>query len=130
ERLDALKSALEQTCPGIKISVRALDVDDHAQVQAVFRASQAEFAVIARIIVNAGICKGQPLGTGRFDANRQTAETNFVGALAQLESAMEIFREQNRGHLVAVSSVTAVRGMPGNVTTYAATKAGLAALCE
>src|SRR5690606_41984869 len=43
---------------------------------------------------------------------------------------MEIFRAQNRGHLVAVSSVTAVRGMPGNVTTYAATKAGLAALCE
>ncbi|HLT13961.1 MAG TPA: SDR family oxidoreductase [Marinobacter sp.] len=130
ERLDALKSELEQTCPGIKISVRALDVNDHAQVQAVFRAFQAEFGVIDRIIVNAGIGKGQPLGTGRFDANRQTAETNFVAALAQLESAMEIFREQNRGHLVAVSSVTAVRGMPGNVTTYAATKAGLAALCE
>jgi NAD(P)-dependent dehydrogenase (short-subunit alcohol dehydrogenase family) len=108
----------------------ALDVNDHAQVQDVFRAFQAHFGALDRIIVNAGIGKGQPLGTGRFDANRQTAETNFVAALAQIEAAMEIFREQNRGHLVAVSSVTAVRGMPGNVTTYAATKAGLAALCE
>ncbi|ERS86925.1 short-chain dehydrogenase [Marinobacter sp. EVN1] len=130
ERLEVLKSELEQRYPGIRIHVMALDVNDHAQVQEVFRAFQAHFGTLDRIIVNAGIGKGQPLGTGRFDANRQTAETNFVAALAQIEAAMEIFREQNRGHLVAVSSVTAVRGMPGNVTTYAATKAGLAALCE
>ncbi|WP_342631567.1 SDR family oxidoreductase [Marinobacter alkaliphilus] len=130
ERLDELRAELEGTYPGVKISVRALDVNDHAQVAEVFQAFREEFGQLDRIIVNAGIGKGQPLGTGRFDANRQTAETNFVSALAQIEAAMEIFRAQNHGHLVAVSSVTAVRGMPGNVTTYAATKAGLAALCE
>ncbi|WP_303290012.1 SDR family oxidoreductase [Marinobacter sp. SS5-14b] len=130
ERLDTLKAELEKAHPGITIGVRALDVNDHPQVREVFQAFRADFGTLDRIIVNAGIGKGQPLGTGRFDANRQTAETNFVAALAQIESAMEIFREQNRGHLVAVSSVTAVRGMPGNVTTYAATKAGLAVLCE
>ena len=53
-----------------------------------------------RVIVNAGLGKGQPLGTGTFDANKQTAETNFIGALAQTEAAAEIFREQNAGHLV------------------------------
>lgn len=130
ERLDQLRAELEGTYPGVKISVRALDVNDHAQVAEVFQTFREEFGQLDRIIVNAGIGKGQPLGTGRFDANRQTAETNFVSALAQIEAAMEIFRAQNHGHLVAVSSVTAVRGMPGNVTTYAATKAGLAALCE
>ncbi|QFS85329.1 MULTISPECIES: SDR family oxidoreductase [unclassified Marinobacter] len=130
ERLDQLRAELEGTYPGVKISVRALDVNDHAQVAEVFQAFREEFGQLDRVIVNAGIGKGQPLGTGRFDANRQTAETNFVAALAQIEAAMEIFRAQNHGHLVAVSSVTAVRGMPGNVTTYAATKAGLAALCE
>ncbi|OJS98643.1 SDR family oxidoreductase [Marinobacter nauticus] len=130
ERLHQLRAELEGDYPGVKISVRALDVNDHAQVAEVFQAFREEFGQLDRIIVNAGIGKGQPLGTGRFDANRQTAETNFVSALAQIEAAMEIFRAQNHGHLVAVSSVTAVRGMPGNVTTYAATKAGLAALCE
>ncbi|MDX5441717.1 MAG: SDR family oxidoreductase [Alteromonadaceae bacterium] len=130
ERLDQLRAELEGDYPGVKIRVRALDVNDHAQVAEVFQAFREEFGQLDRIIVNAGIGKGQPLGTGRFDANRQTAETNFVSALAQIEAAMEIFRAQNHGHLVAVSSVTAVRGMPGNVTTYAATKAGLAALCE
>jgi short-subunit dehydrogenase len=70
------------------------------------------------------------LGTGRYDANRQTAMTNFVAALAQTEAAMEIFREQDAGHLVMVSSVSAVRGMPRTLTTYAATKAGVAHLAE
>lgn len=130
ERLDQLKAELQTRYPEVTVSVRALDVNDHPQISEVFQGFRDEFGQLDRIIVNAGIGKGQPLGTGRFDANRQTAETNFVAALAQIESAMEIFRAQNHGHLVAVSSVTAVRGMPGNVTTYAATKAGLAALCE
>jgi short-subunit dehydrogenase len=56
--------------------------------------------------------------------------TNFVAALAQTEAAMEIFREQNAGHLVMISSMSAVRGMPKTLTTYAATKAAVAHLAE
>jgi short-subunit dehydrogenase len=56
--------------------------------------------------------------------------TNFVGALAQAEAAMELFRARNAGHLVFIASVSAVRGLPKTVTTYAATKAGLASLAE
>ena len=43
---------------------------------------------------------------------------------------MEIFREQDAGQLVMVSSVSAMRGMKGAMTTYAATKAGVAHLAE
>jgi short-subunit dehydrogenase len=82
------------------------------------------------VIVNAGLGKGQPLGTGYFRANRQTAETNFVAALAQCEAALEVMRRQGAGHLVTICSVSAVRGMPRNLTTYAAAKAGLVALSE
>lgn len=130
ERLDELRDELLRQHPGLTVSVRALDVNNHDQVFEVFRGFAAEFGSVDRIIVNAGIGKGQPLGTGHFNANRQTAETNFVSALAQMEAGMEIFRAQNRGHLVVVSSVSAVRGMPKNITTYAATKAGLASLAE
>ncbi|MBW7471864.1 SDR family oxidoreductase [Marinobacter sp. M216] len=130
DRLETLRDELQQKYPAARISIRALDVDNHDQVFEVFRAFQEEFGTLERIIVNAGIGKGQALGTGNFDANRQTAETNFVSALAQMEAAMEIFRKQNHGHLVTVSSVSAVRGMPSSITTYAATKVGLAALSE
>jgi hypothetical protein len=130
DRLLALKSELEAKHPGVRISVRPLDVNDHAQVFEVFKSFQAEFGQIDRVIVNAGLGKGQPVGKGRFDANLQTAQTNFIAALAQCEAAMEIFRAQNSGHLVGISSMSAMRGLPRNLSTYAATKAGFAALLE
>ena len=43
---------------------------------------------------------------------------------------MEHFYERNAGHLVVISSVSAMRGMPGSITAYAATKAGVAHLAE
>ena len=102
---------------------------DHEQVFKVFRSVDGELP-LDRIIVNAGLGKGAPLGTGRFDANRDTALTNFVGALAQVEAALELFRARNAGHLVLIASISALRGFPKTVTTYAATKAGLASIGE
>ena len=130
ERLAELQDELLAAHPGIKVSVRALDVLDYDQVFEVFRAFRDEFGTLDRVIVNAGLGKGKPLGTGYFWANRQTAETNFVAALAQCEAALAIFRAQNAGHLGVISSMSAMRGMPRNLTTYAATKAGVAALAE
>ena len=130
DRLAALKVELEAAHPHIKVFVRELDVNDHDQVFEVFRAFKNDLGTIDRVIVNAGMGKGASLGTGYFYANKQTALTNFVAALAQCEAALEIFRAQNAGHLVTISSVSAMRGMPRAQTTYAATKAGLAALTE
>jgi short-subunit dehydrogenase len=130
DRLEALREEITNRHPGVRVLVRPLDVNDHDAVFEVFRAFRAELGRIDRVVVNAGLGKGAPLGTGRFDANRDTAMTNFVGALAQTEAAVEIFRDQGFGHLVMISSVSATRGMPKAITTYAATKAGVAHLAE
>jgi short-subunit dehydrogenase len=130
ERLEALRTEIVAAHPDRRVEVRALDVNDHEQVFEVFQAFREDFGTIDRVVVNAGLGKGAVLGTGRFDANRDTALTNFVGALAQTEAALEIFRDQNAGHLVMISSMSAMRGMPKTVTTYAATKAGVAHLAE
>ncbi len=130
ERLEELRAELLAAHPGIRIAVRPLDVTDTDAVFEVFRDFRKEFGSLDRVIVNAGLGKGQPIGTGRFDANLQTAQTNFIGALAQCEAAVEIFREQDAGHLVVVASMSALRGMPRNLTTYAATKSGVATLAE
>lgn len=130
ERLDELKSELVAAHPNIRVFTRTLDVTQYDQVFEVFKAFKTDLGTLDRVIVNAGIGKGQPVGTGYFRANRQTAETNFIAALAQCEAAVEIFREQQAGHLVTISSMSALRGMRGNVTTYAASKAALATLAE
>lgn len=130
DRLEDLRAELLAAHPDISCVVHALDVDDHDQVFAVFRQAIGELGGLDRVIVNAGIGKGGRVGTGRFDANRQTAQTNFVSALAQCEAAMEHFYERRAGHLVVISSISALRGMPSSMTTYAATKAGIAMIAE
>jgi short-subunit dehydrogenase len=130
DRLESLQAEITADHPGRRVEVRALDVTDDEVVFDVFRGFREDFGSIDRVVVNAGIGKGAPLGTGRYDANRATALTNFVAALAQIEAAMEVFREQGAGHLVVVSSMSAMRGMPRSMTTYAATKAGVAMLAE
>jgi short-subunit dehydrogenase len=130
ERLDSLREEILAAHPDRRVEVRALDVNDHDQVFDVFRAFALDLGTIDRIVVNAGLGKGAPLGTGMFEANRETAMTNFVAALAQSEAAMEIFRAQGSGHFVMISSMSAMRGMPKALTTYAATKAGVAHLAE
>jgi short-subunit dehydrogenase len=123
DRLEELAQRLRQRYPDIAVVVRQLDVNDHDAVFRVFRECDAELGGLDRVIANAGIGKGQPIGTGYFErANKQTAQTNFIGLLAQCEAAMELFRKRNAGHLVILSSVLAVRGAGGNLTTYAATK--------
>lgn len=130
DRLEKLCSELLADHPGIDVVVHPLDVNDHDEVFRVFGACRDDLGGLDRVIVNAGLGKGGRIGTGKFDANRETAMTNFVAALAQCEAAMEIFYAAGAGHLVVVSSVSAFRGMRGSMTTYAATKSGIATLAE
>lgn len=130
ERMEELRTEILSAHPDRRVEVRALDVTDDDAVFAVFRDFAAAFGTIDRVIVNAGVAAGAKIGTGRYDANRQTAMTNFVAALCQAEAAMEIFRAQKRGHLVFISSIVALRGMRKSMAVYAATKAGVANLAE
>ncbi len=116
DRLETLKTELENEY-GIKVIAKSLDVTNYDQVFEVFRAFKQEFGYLDRIIVNAGVGNGRRIGKGNFEINRATAETNFISALAQCEAAIEIFRAQNAGHLVVMSSMSAMRGLPKHLST-------------
>lgn len=130
ERLDELKAELSQRFPGITVAVAALDVTDHEQVPKVFGELSDALGGIDRIIVNAGIGKGAPLGSGKLWANKATIETNLVAALVQIETALEMFKQAGSGHLVLISSVLGNKGVPGVKAAYAASKAGVSSLGE
>lgn len=130
ERLQELQAELLKAHPEIKVSIRPLDVNDHDQVFETFKLFAADLGHLDRVIVNAGMGKGASLGTGYFYANKQTAVTNFVSVIAQCEAALELFRAQNHGHLVTISSVSAVRGFGRALSVYAASKAAVTALSE
>ena len=130
DRIERLRSELQAEHAGLQVHVKALDVTDHEQVFAVFEEFDAELGGLDRVVVNAGIGSGRPLGTGDFVTNRAIIETNLVAGLAQIEAAMKIFRRQEAGHLVVMSSVTAFRAIRGSLAAYASSKAGIAMLAE
>ncbi|WP_296207763.1 SDR family oxidoreductase [Psychrobacter sp. UBA3480] len=130
DRLEQLKSEMMNKYPDIRVEYQALDVSDYDTVFQVFDAFADDFGSIERVVVNAGIGDSRRIGKGHFETNRRTADVNFVAALAQCEAAMNIFRAQNSGHLVVISSMSAMRGLPRHLTTYGASKAGLAHLAE
>ncbi|MFT4087127.1 MAG: SDR family oxidoreductase [Gordonia sp. (in: high G+C Gram-positive bacteria)] len=125
DRLDALAGELTQAR---KVVTARLDVSNVDEVPGAFSELAEGLGGVDRVIVNAGIGKGARIGTGKAWANLETVQTNLVGALAQIEAAMEIFRAQNSGHLVLISSMSAIRGLPKAQTAYSASKAGLSAI--
>ncbi len=124
DRLTEIATEIEHQSSS-SVDVRTLDVNDHTAVFDEFQAASDRHGYISRVVVNAGIGKGGRIGAGRFTANRDTLMTNVVGALAQIEAAMELFYSQGAGHLVVMSSVTSGRGLPGPMNAYAAGKAAL-----
>jgi short-subunit dehydrogenase len=129
DRLHTLKAELEER-HGARVEVRALDVNDHRAVFDVFDDFARTLGRVDRFIVNAGVNGGHPVGTGEFERNLHLVQTNFVAGLAQCEAAVRVLRKQGEGHLVVVSSMSAVRGLPSHMTVYAATKAGMTHLAE
>src|SRR3712207_7589308 len=84
DRLDALAGEI-RAGTGRRVETAALDVTDADAVPAVFRRFDEAFGGLDRVVVNAGVGGGAPLGTGQAGVNRETAVTNFVGALARSE---------------------------------------------
>lgn len=130
DRLEELKAELTRRYPNITVAVAELDVTDHERVPVVFAALAEQLGGLDRVIVNAGVGKGAPLGSGKLWANKATLETNLVAALVQIETTLEIFRRQGHGHLVLISSVLGNRGVAGVKAAYAASKAGVSSLGE
>ncbi|MGC4864798.1 SDR family oxidoreductase [Micromonospora sp. DT53] len=128
DRLTELREVLTKTYPEITVEVRQLDVTDPSRVHEVFEDFRSALGSLDRIIVNAGIAGGGPIGRASDEeGNLALLRTNVLGSYLQCSAAMSILREQNvGGHLVLMSSMSAKRGLPGPLATYAASKAAVA----
>lgn len=126
ERLERLAAELGEE----SVSIHVLDVTNPGATRAAIRQADEHWGGLDVVVVNAGRGGGVKLGAGGDTENRAVMDTNLMGALAQIEAAMELFRERGKGHLVLVSSMAANRGLPKAAAVYSASKAALASLGE
>lgn len=113
-----------------RFAVYAADVRDVHAIVAAGAACIAAQGLPDTVIANAGISIG--MDTAEFDdleVMRATFETNNLGMAASFQPFIAAMRARGSGTLVGISSVAAIRGLPGH-GAYCASKAAVVSYCE
>lgn len=123
------EAVIEITKAGGRALAIDCDVTDRDAVRAAVARIEQSFGPIARVIANAGGGKraaGAQLDAAAIDA---TMRLNYLGTVHIVEAALPFMLGRGQGHLVFMSSLAALLGLPG-AAGYSAAKAAVARLGE
>jgi NAD(P)-dependent dehydrogenase (short-subunit alcohol dehydrogenase family) len=127
-RQRAQTDAFEQLAPGRAHAV-LLDVTQAADIPAAVQSAIERAAHIDLLVNNAGYGFFGAVEETTDAEARQLMETNFFGALAVTQALLPHLRERGRGHILNISSLAGVTGLPG-CGLYCASKFALEGLSE
>jgi NADP-dependent 3-hydroxy acid dehydrogenase YdfG len=88
-----------------------------------------QFGHLDALVANAGVATVAPLAEGDLADWNAMIDVNLRGVLHGIAAALPVFTAQGSGHFITVTSTAAAKWVPGQ-GVYAATKAGVRALCE
>jgi len=115
EKLNELKVAHPD-----QIEVCAVDIADAQAVQKVF----SEIGPADVLINNAGIFSSAPFHEESFENIDRIIDTNLKGLMYCTRAALPAMIEKKAGHIINISSVSGINGLPGQAI-YGASKHGV-----
>jgi short-subunit dehydrogenase len=127
DKLEELAGEIAKS--GGKTAVAVADVGDRAQVHAAFAELANELGPIDLMIANAGVGWPTQLDPMNMEEIELTFRINVMGVIYCLEAALPDMLRRGQGHLAAVSSAAAYKGLPGE-SAYCASKAAVNAYME
>ena len=105
------------------------DVQDEASLCSAVNSVMEKEGRIDTVISNAGMGIGGPLEfTATEDAQRQM-DVNFMGMVRLLNQVVPIMRKQHHGHIICISSIGGLMGLPYQ-GMYSASKFAIEGYCE
>lgn len=125
--IDAERTASELRELEVKVLYRDCDVRDEDAVGMFVADVKAVLGGVHILINNAGIGRDRALWRMTDEQWRDVLETNLTGAFHMIRAVAPIFRFQQHGKIVNVSSIHGLRSEFG-LANYAASKAGLVGL--
>jgi NAD(P)-dependent dehydrogenase (short-subunit alcohol dehydrogenase family) len=129
-RVSLLEATAHQIeADGGRAATVQMDVTREADVQALVAMATREFGRLDIMICNAGFGYYGPIDETPSDVMQRMMDVNYMGTFYGARAALPIFRRQNSGHLLFVSSIVGRRGIPF-MGGYTATKAAQAGLAE
>lgn len=127
---EGVEATAKELCEqgGIAVGQRC-DVTSETDVRALVNRATAEFSSLDVMVNNAGITRDATIRNMSIDDLRAVLDVHLVGAWLGTKHASIIMREQQRGSIVNMSSISGKVGMIGQ-TNYSAAKAGLVGLTK
>jgi len=105
------------------------DVQDEASLRSAVNSVMEKEGRIDTVISNAGMGIGGPLEfTSIEDAQRQM-DVNFMGMVRLLNQVVPVMRRQRHGHIICISSIGGLMGLPYQ-GMYSASKFAIEGYCE
>ncbi|XP_074634087.1 retinol dehydrogenase 8-like [Acropora palmata] len=114
---------------GETLIVKAMDVCSEDSVHEVLRELLAIHHRVDVLINNAGLGMFGALETQTMAASRSVFETNFFGVLRLIKAVLPTMKSNKGGHIICVSSVGGINGVPFN-GVYCASKFAVEGLME
>jgi short-subunit dehydrogenase len=127
DKLEAL--AREISTAGGTAAVAAADVGDRKQTGTAVHEVAAQLGPVDLLIANAGVGMPTQLDPPNVADVEEMLRVNFLGVVYALEAVLPDMLRRGRGHVAAVSSLAAYKGLPGE-SGYCASKAAVNAYLE
>ncbi len=127
---DAAEEAAERLRKeGVAAEAARCDVTDEAEVAALIARCTEVFGPVEIMVNNAGFTRDATLRKMPLEDFRAVLDVHVTGAWNGTRHAAEVMREQGRGSIVNISSISGKVGNFGQ-TNYSAAKAGLVGLTK
>ncbi|KAE8363445.1 hypothetical protein BDV27DRAFT_158764 [Aspergillus caelatus] len=119
--LEATKQRVLAVNPSVKVQIESLDVTNEAGVARLFDKIEAEDEKADVLINNAGLSRGGPITSAGIEGIWQEFEVMVKGTFITTQYFTKLLGHMARGHIINISSITAVLAMPGT-DSYALAK--------
>jgi 3-oxoacyl-[acyl-carrier protein] reductase len=127
ERLEQLAASIRERAGAVELL--QADVTRAPDMHALVARAQSAFGRLDAIVCNAGIGFHGSIDDTSEATMRRLMDVNFMGTFHAIAAAMPLFRTQQSGHIIIVSSIVGRRGI-GYSSAYSATKAAQIGLAE
>lgn len=129
-RSDKLREAVERIrAEGGTAEAVTMDVTSEADMTRLVSHAEAAFGGLHIMVCNAGFGFYGSVEETPPDVMRRMMDVNFMGTFLGARATLPIFRRQNSGHLMIVSSIVGQRGIAA-MSGYSATKAAQVGFAE
>jgi short-subunit dehydrogenase len=122
DKLVALADEIRQA--GGTAAIAAADVGDRGRLLTAVQSLRQELGPVELMIANAGVGMPTLLNPLNIGDIERMVRINLLGVVYSIESVLPEMLQRGRGHLAAVSSLAAYKGLPGE-SAYCASKAAV-----